>query len=84
MPTTCDEQLIKAKIDELSYDVVKSKLSKLKGSFIYFFNLQQAGTAKTNSVYNIQWVDNTATQPAITCSKLTIKTLEKGMKYVQS
>ena len=24
------------------------------------------------------------TQPAITCSKLTIKTLEQGMKYVQS
>ena len=24
------------------------------------------------------------TQPAITCSKLTIKTLEQGVKYVQS
>ena len=24
------------------------------------------------------------TQPAITCSKLTIKTLEEGVKYVQS
>ena len=24
------------------------------------------------------------TQPAITCSKLTIETLEKGVKYVQS
>ena len=25
-----------------------------------------------------------ATQPAITCSKLTIETLEQGVKYVQS
>ena len=24
------------------------------------------------------------TEPAITCSKLTIETLEKGVKYVQS
>ena len=24
------------------------------------------------------------TQPAITCSKLTIETLEQGLKYVQS
>ena len=24
------------------------------------------------------------TQPAITCSKLTIETLERGVKYVQS
>ena len=26
----------------------------------------------------------TWTQPAITCSKLTIETLEQGVKYVQS
>ena len=25
-----------------------------------------------------------STQPAITCSKLTIETLEQGVKYVQS
>ena len=25
-----------------------------------------------------------ATQPAITCSKLTIETLEQGVKYVQN
>ena len=29
-----------------------------------------------------QWVD--ITQPAITFSKLTIETLEQGVKYVQS
>ena len=27
---------------------------------------------------------NVRTQPAITCSKLTIETLEQGVKYVQS
>ena len=27
---------------------------------------------------------NVITQPAITCSKLTIETLEQGVKYVQS
>ena len=27
---------------------------------------------------------NSYTQPAITCSKLTIETLEQGVKYVQS
>ena len=26
----------------------------------------------------------TLTQPAITCSKLTVETLEQGVKYVQS
>ena len=30
----------------------------------------------------VQYEDST--QPAITCSKLTIETLEQGMKYVQS
>ena len=29
-----------------------------------------------------QWI--VCTQPAITCSKLTIETLEQGVKYVQS
>ena len=28
--------------------------------------------------------DNLALQPAITCSKLTIETVEQGVKYVQS
>ena len=28
--------------------------------------------------------DSDQTQPAITCSKLTIETLEKDVKYVQS
>ena len=29
-------------------------------------------------------IANSRTQPAITCSKLTIETLEQGVKYVQS
>ena len=27
---------------------------------------------------------NSVTQPAFTCSKLTIETIEQGVKYVQS
>ena len=32
------------------------------------------------------WINSVdaLTQPAITCSKLTVETLEKGVKYVQS
>ena len=29
-------------------------------------------------------MNNVASQPAIACSKLTIETLEQGVKYVQS
>ena len=35
--------------------------------------------SKYNDMFNYMF-----NQPAITCSKLTIKTLEQGMKYVQS
>ena len=37
-------------------------------------------TIKNSHLYKILII----TQPAITCSKLTIETLEQGMKYVQS
>ena len=33
---------------------------------------------------NLAKFSRTATQPAFTCSKLTIETLEQGVKYVQS
>ena len=40
------------------------------------------GYKKTSGM---KWVNlNVATQPAFTCSKLTIETLEQGVKYVQS
>ena len=34
--------------------------------------------------HNNQQFNVKAAQPAITCSKLTIETLEQGVKYVQS
>ena len=34
--------------------------------------------------YFIEIINLIDTQPAITCSKLTIETLEQGVKYVQS
>ena len=34
---------------------------------------------------NVQFhITRTSTQPAITCSKLTIESLEQGVKYAQS
>ena len=45
--------------------------------FIYFF--VESDLAKT-----LHCVSPLITQPAFTCSKLTIETLEKGVKYVQS
>ena len=35
-------------------------------------------------IYKISLASLYVTQPAITCSKLTIETLEQGVKYVQS
>ena len=37
-----------------------------------------------NNCYVLPWIYSYATQPAITCSKLTIETIEQGVKYVQS
>ena len=34
------------------------------------------------SIYKL--TERTLSQPAVTCSKLTIETLEQGVKYVQS
>ena len=31
-----------------------------------------------------QFLDNNITQQAITCSKLTLETVEQGVKYIQS
>ena len=38
----------------------------------------------TDSVFNGPLLANETTQPAITCSKLTMETLEQGVKYVQA
>ena len=39
---------------------------------------------KSHVCKNVQQTLKKATQTAITCSKLTIETLEQGVKYVQS
>ena len=40
---------------------------------------------KVNKIENLRLQECfLTTQPAITCSKLTIETLEQGVKYVQS
>ena len=37
-----------------------------------------------NFIDYFYWPGEVYSQPAFTCSKLTIETLEQGMKYVQS
>ena len=44
---------------------------------LYKVTREQLGWQLVDSTWN-------TTQPVITCSKLTIETLEKGVKYVQS
>ena len=39
---------------------------------------------ETKIIKNIHMITRFITQPAFTCSKLTIETLEQGVKYVQS
>ena len=45
--------------------------------------IHEINRKKTKSTYKSEQVTNT-NQPAIACSKLTIETLEQGVKYVQS
>ena len=37
-----------------------------------------------NFLYKLNMILVKSSQPAITCSKLTMETLEQGVKYVQS
>ena len=41
-------------------------------------------TKEDTMLLTLQHTNVTNTQPAFTCSKLTIKTLEQGVKYVKS
>ena len=41
-------------------------------------------TMRSWFIYDFLWMKAAATQPAITYSKMTIETLEQGVKYVQS
>ena len=52
------------------------KDSKMREDYTFFF-LQQKNLFSRVSIF-------LTSQPAITCSKLTIETLEQGVKYVQS
>ena len=57
----------------------------LKKDLVYpchfsFNKLSEYIVMKTQQVTNVVVIS----QPAITCSKLTIETLEQGVKYVQS
>ena len=51
---------------------LRQQLVKSLVIVVYFFETAMRDTVISNS------------QPAITCSNLTIKTLEQGVKYVQS
>ena len=54
----------------------------------FLFTLLEAvisGQAPSNLLRHGKFIKKTVhTQPAITCSKLTIKTVEQGVKYLQS
>ena len=46
--------------------------------------LELMSNLTANGIYRRKFWPNIIYQPAITCSKLTIETLERGVKYVQS
>ena len=46
--------------------------------------LHKAVVCKISISYDTEAMENTVIQPTFTCSKSTIETLEKGVKYVQS
>ena len=56
----------------------------LKNVVIFFQSI--AFPSKYNFVLIIfkYWIHIPQTQPTFTCSKLTIETLEEGVKYIQS
>ena len=56
-------------------DLITFTEESLNGNlhFLYSYTVLKSCRSKMN-----------LTQPAITCSKLTIETLEQGVKYVQS
>ena len=47
-------------------------------------NLAKISMTRGTPVNGQFQITRTSTQPAITCSKLAIETLEQGVKYVQS
>ena len=56
-----------------------------KWNFQVFINIEKYVLFKIRKYYiRIIFVLMAISQPAFTCSKLTIETLEKGVKYVQN
>ena len=81
----------KHKIDDFSWWL--SKIEPVIGALKYsshnisFFFETKVFFWKTNFILMIKFASSgilEVTQPAITCSKSTIETLEQGVKYVQS
>ena len=52
--------------------------------YVYWEYYSESKSFKNQIFFNTCNLFGDTTHPAITCSKLTIKTLEKGVKYVQS
>ena len=63
--------------DEKNYCFTRSNFGFIGLYVIYFLSKTTISLNDCNST-------KVHTQPAITCSKLTIETLEQGVKYVQS
>ena len=63
--------------DEKNYCFTRSNFGFIGGYVINFLSKTTISLNDCNST-------KVHTQPAITCSKLTIETLEQGVKYVQS
>ena len=63
--------------DEKNYCFTRSNFGFIG---LYVINFLSKTTISLNDCNST----NVHTQPAITCSKLTIETLEQGVKYVQS
>ena len=55
-----------------------------KPSLLFFFLLATALVRTHLHSSLVRFLDYESIEPAITCSKLTIETLEQGVKYVQS
>ena len=72
-------------IKELFYRAFKINVSIVFITELYFRAFKDARLNSTH--YILMKIGNKKelkrTQPAITCSKLTIETLEQGVKYVQ-
>ena len=71
---------VKAHIISSEYRVIQiTKPDQLLAS-----SMIKVFSEKTNLNFFFFFTSGTFTQPAIACSKLTIETLEQGVKYVQS